>query len=260
MHIHIITDLEGISGIGNIDQINQESENYRYTLERLMSDVNAAINGAFLGGADSVSVTDGHMRGKNFIDELLDKRALKINLIDFYNRGMHKTTDAFMFVGTHAMPGTLNGFLDHCQSSTSWYNYYINGMRCGEMAQGGAFCGAYGIPVVMASGDEAACEEAKNLFGDIAVAPVKKGIGRNKASLYDLDESVKRIENAAKKGVGLVGRIKPLTFTKPLEIKVEFMRSDYCDNAAERPGVTRVDARCVFKNIPQITDYMSILI
>ena len=30
-------------------------------------------------------------------------------------------------VGYHAMAGTLNGFLDHTQSSASWYNYFLNG-------------------------------------------------------------------------------------------------------------------------------------
>jgi D-amino peptidase len=260
MHIHIITDLEGISGVTDIEQMEFFSEGYEYARKRLMMDTNAAIRGAFKGGADTVTVTDGHARGQNFIDQMLEPRALKINLIDLYKQGMHKQVDALMFVGTHAMAGTMNAFLDHVQSSVSWYNYYINGIKCGELVQGGAFFGAYGAPVIFASGDEAACQEAKHFFKDIEVAAVKKAICRNKAESYDLDLCEKIIEENASKAISLIGKIKPFIVSEPLEIKVDFTRTDYCDNASERPGIERVNARTVIKKVPKITDYLSILI
>ncbi|HXK73010.1 MAG TPA: M55 family metallopeptidase [Clostridia bacterium] len=260
MHIHIITDLEGISGVTTIEQMEFDSFGYEYARKRLMIDTNAAIRGAFNNGADVVTVTDGHARGKNFIDELLDSRAKKINLIDLYSQGLHKEVDAVMFVGTHAMPGTMNAFLDHVQSSTAWYNYYINNIKCGELVQGGAFLGFYGAPVIFASADEAACEEAKYFFGNIQTAPVKKALTRNKAVSYDLDYCEKMIEDRASKAMNLIGSIKPYKINGPVEIKVEFTRTDYCDNASERPNVERIDARTVIKKIPQITDYMSILL
>ena len=49
MKIFIMTDLEGISGISRKEQVDNSE---RYALERLMADVNAAIRGAFDGGAD----------------------------------------------------------------------------------------------------------------------------------------------------------------------------------------------------------------
>ncbi len=260
MHIHIITDLEGISGVTDIEQMEFFSDGYEYARIRLMLDTNAAIRGAFKGGADTVTVTDGHARGQNFVDEMLDTRALKINLIDLYNQGIHKQVDALMFVGTHAMPGTMNAFLDHVQSSISWYDYYINGVKCGELVQGGVFFGAYGAPVVFASGDEAACAEAKLFFGNIQVAPVKKALCRNKAESYDLDLCERLIEENASKAISLVGTIKPYIVSEPLEIRVDFTRTDYCDNASERPGVERVNARTVIKKTPKITDYLSILL
>lgn len=260
MHIHIITDLEGISGVTDISQIDYDTDGYEYARIRLMADVNAAVRGAFNGGADTVTVTDGHGRGKNFIDGALDKRAVNINLIELYKQGIHKQVDAVMFVGTHAMPGTTGAFLDHVQSSVSWYNYYLNGIRCGELVQGGAFFGSYGAPVIFASGDEAACSEAKHFFGDIQVAAVKKGIGRNKAEAYDFDLCEKIIESNAAAAISLADKIKPYTVSKPVEIIVDFTRTDYCDRAAERPGVERVDARRVIKRIPEITDYLSVLL
>ncbi len=60
--------------------------------------------------------------------------------------------------------------------------------------------------------------------------------------------------------ISLVGKIKPYIVSEPLEIRVDFTRTDYCDNASERPGVERVNSRRVIKRIPKITDYLSILL
>ncbi|HOD93617.1 MAG TPA: M55 family metallopeptidase [Clostridia bacterium] len=260
MHIHIITDLEGISGVTDINQMEFNTEGYEYARKRLMIDTNAAVKGAFNGGADTVTVTDGHAKGKNFIEGMLDKRAVNINLIDLYNQDMHKKVNALMFVGTHAMSGTMNAFLDHVQSSVSWYNYYINSVRCGELVQGGAFFGAYGVPVIFASGDEAACAEARYFFGNIQTTAVKKALCRNKAESYDLDTCEKEIEQNTEKAISLIGKIKPYIVTEPIEIQVDFTRTDYCDNASERPGAERIGSRTVIKKIPKITDYLSILL
>lgn len=50
MKIYIHTDLEGISGIDSIEMVQRDNPGYRYSIERLMIDVNAAIDGAFAGG------------------------------------------------------------------------------------------------------------------------------------------------------------------------------------------------------------------
>lgn len=258
MNIFICTDLEGISGISDISQVmDTNSENYHFSLERLMLDTNAAIEGCFEGGASEVYVCDGHGTGKNFIDEMLDKRAKKIkcNLPS----DLLKDINAFMEVGAHSMPGTVNGFLDHVQSSVSWHDYYVNGRKSGELAQLGIYAGLNNIPFVMVSGDEAACVEGKQFFGNIACAVVKYGTGRNQAQLVDLDEALVRIKNAAKQGVGLIGKIKPYKPLLPLEIKVEFNRSDYCE-AAKNENNERLDARTLRKIVPELSSYMDLMI
>jgi D-amino peptidase len=59
--IYIHTDLEGISGIDKAEMVMHAARaEHRYSIERLMADVNAAIDGAFLGGADHVTVLDSH--------------------------------------------------------------------------------------------------------------------------------------------------------------------------------------------------------
>ncbi len=261
MNVMIMTDLEGISGVDKIEMVSDVgTPGHRFALERLMLDLNAAIEGAFEGGATSVYVEDGHGGGNNFIKEMLDPRAVQLNSSSWNEMIRAGQINAYMEVGAHAMAGTINGFLDHTQSSKVWYNYIVNGRRCGEIVQGAIFTGAFNVPFVMVSGDEAACVEAKSFLGDIECAVVKYGVGRNRARLIDLDESLNRIKTAACEGMKLIGKIKPYKPLFPLEIKLELYRSDMCDGLVERcAGVERIDARSVRKLVHKVEYYRDIL-
>ena len=248
MKIYIHTDIEGVSGIDSIDMIERDNPRYRFSIERLMADVNAAVDGAFAGGATHVTVLDSHGGGGNFDCLLLDKRAdndTKENK-KWWGK-LDNSYDGTFFIGAHAMAGTINGFLDHTQSSKMWFNYWVNGRRMGELAQWAMVAAHYGVPMLMVSGDEAACAEAREFFPAVECAPVKQGIGRNRARLYDLDQSLENIRDAAQRAVSLIGKVKSFEPILPMEVKLELYRSDYCDTVADNPGVERIDARTVRK-------------
>ncbi len=244
--IYIHTDMEGISGIDSMDMIDRGGARYRQCCEYLMADVNAAVDGAFAGGATHVTVLDSHGGGNNFIAELLDKRAELDTRPNKKWWGMlDGSYQGTFFIGAHAMAGTQNGFLDHTQSSLSWHDYSINGRKMGELAQWAIVAGNWAVPMLMVSGDEAACAEARNFFNPVESAVVKRAQGRNRAELVEVNEARARIRDAARRAVGLIGKGRPLTPSKPMEITLEFNRSDYCDGVAANPGVERIDARTI---------------
>jgi D-amino peptidase len=247
MKIYIHTDLEGISGIDNIEMMARDHARHREALENLMKDLNAAIDGAFAGGADHVTVLDSHGGGGNFILDMLDKRVENDTKPNKKWWGiLDESYNATFFIGAHAMAGTINGFLDHTQSSATWFNYSVNGRKMGELAQWAMVAGAYNVPLVMVSGDEAACVEARQFFQPVETAIVKRGMGRNRAELVSLEEARNRIREAARKSIGIVKNARPFVPSKPMEIILEFTRADYCDGAASR-GAERIDARKVRK-------------
>ena len=100
MHVIIVTDLEGISGVDSIEMIPEKNEGYRRACEYLMADTNAAVDGAFLGGATKVTVLDGHGGGRNFIDGMLDPRAEIISAEKFCREPL-EGYDAVMCVALH---------------------------------------------------------------------------------------------------------------------------------------------------------------
>jgi D-amino peptidase len=248
MRVHVLTDLEGISGIDDIEQVSRDGPHFRASCEKLMLDANAAVAGAFDGGATYVSVLDGHAGGGNFIVEMLDPRAENAIRDKVEPRGMlDESYDGVFAIGAHAMAGTINGFLDHTQSSASWHNYYLNGRKFGEIGQWGVHAGAFGVPVLMISGDEAACAEARAFYNPIETAAVKQGVGRNCAIGLPEAEARVRIREAARRAMALVGKARPLKPICPMQIILELYRSDFADRYAEHPGVERLDARTVRK-------------
>ena len=244
--IYIHTDLEGVTGINSMDMIDKAGPRYRWCCEQLMADLNAAVDVAFAGGATHVTVLDSHGGGGNFILDLLDKRAENDTRPNKKWWGiMDDSYQGTFFIGAHAMAGTQNAFLDHTQSSLAWHDYSINGRRMGELAQWAVVAGNWGVPLLMMSGDEAACAEARRFFSPLEAAAVKRGIGRNRAELVDPTEARARIREAARRAMALVGKAKPLTPTKPMEIILKYNRADYCDGAAAKEGIERLDARTI---------------
>ncbi len=257
-----MTDLEGMSGVDKMEQVSDVgTAGHRHALERLMLDINAAVAGALAGGASAVHVVDGHGGGNNFIGDLLSPKAnwlrVKGQWQDYIRQGR---IAGYMEVGCHAMAGTINGFLDHTQSSKTWFNYLVNGKRSGEIAQGAIFAGAYDVPFVMVSGDEAACVEARAFLGDLACAVVKYGIGRNRARLVDQDKALDLIYEAARAGMGLIGKIQPYKPLLPLELILEVNRSDVADEIMQkRADAERLDARTIRRRVDKISSYQDIL-
>lgn len=251
MKVYIHTDLEGVSGIDNYDMIQPENERFEEARLRLTEDINAAVAGACDGGATHVMVLDSHGGGGargNVIWEKVDKRAEREPrpAAKWWGR-LDDSYDATFFIGAHAMAGTINGFLDHTQSSTSWYDYYVNGRKMGELAQWAMTAGHFGVPLVMVAGDEAAVAEAYTFFNPVETAAVKRGVGRMGAVLVGLEEAHKRIHDAAFRAMSHVGKAKPFKVTLPMEIILDHTRSDYADRAAGGEGVERINARRVRK-------------
>ena len=257
--IYIHTDLEGISGIDKAEMVKAGLDsNSEHVTKRLMADVNAAIDGAFAGGAGHVTVLDSHGGGGNFDLSLLDKRA------EFDTKPNKKWWGILdesyygsFFIGAHAMAGTLRGFLDHTQDSTRIYNYYVNGRKMGELGQWAMVCGHYGVPLIMMSGDTAAVNEASQFFAGIETADVKTGLSRTAARLVNSGEALKRISKAAKTAVEKEKNELPKPFLPllPMEIKIEFTRADYCDPKEREENVERIDSRTARKISQSYQDF-----
>jgi D-amino peptidase len=249
MKILIAADMEGISGVVHWDQVDPKHQEYNRFRKLMTGDVNAAIRGAYAGGADEVIVADGHAYGRNILIEELDPRARlnsggpsPLSMV----QGADSGVDAAMFIGYHARVGSQNAILDHTWSSSTVARVLLNGWPMGEIGWNAAVCGNFGVPVILISGDQTACAEARELLGPLEVAVVKQASGRMAAECLPPEVSQKKIEETAARAVqqflGGQGPV-PYQLRSPITITVELLYSDMADRAALFPGVRRLEDR-----------------
>jgi D-amino peptidase len=259
MKVYILADMEGISGIRTMPQVKRDSPTeYAEGRRLMMDDMNAAIDAAFANGATEVVACDTHGGGGQVILREMDPRALyETPPQPSGGRVMPALDESFagvILLGHHARAGTLNGFLDHTMNSREWFEYTINGRPVGEIGIEAAYAGHFGVPVIAVSGDEAAVREAQELLGSVEGAVVKWGIGRNRARCLSLPKAHQAIRDAVARAVASLERMRPFQPELPAGIELTLYRSDMADVYAAKPGVERVDARTVRRQIDFLLD------
>ncbi|MDQ3068156.1 MAG: M55 family metallopeptidase [Acidobacteriota bacterium] len=206
--VYISVDMEGISGISGSDQTSLGQPEYARSRKLMAEDANAAIRGAFDGGATEVVVNDSHGGQRNLLPEDLDPRARLISH-SFKRHGMMEGLDdtfhAVMFVGYHAKAQAPRGLFAHTGSGVV-RDLRINGVSVGEGGMNALLAGWYGVPVVLVTGDDVAVEEVRSSVRDVRGVTVKRAINGRAVELHSLTGARKDIQDAAR---GAVGAIKP---------------------------------------------------
>jgi D-amino peptidase len=169
----------------------------------MAEDANAAIRGAFEGGATDVLVNDSHGFQRNLLPEDLDPRA-RIISHTFKRHGMmeglDETFDAIIFVGYHAKADSPRGVFAHTGSGVV-KDLQINGRSMGEGGMNAALAQWYGVPVVMVTGDDVAVEQQKESVPGVRGVVVKRAINMRAVELKPLAAARREIQAAARESV-----------------------------------------------------------
>ena len=127
MRVFIVSDMEGVAGISNWQQVAGGESLYEEGRKLYTQEINAAVRGARAGGATEVVVMDCHGAGKGWtfnslIPDLLDRRCDFVVQHEWseYTEFLEQGCDAALFVGMHAKAGTPDGVMNHTVSGTGW--------------------------------------------------------------------------------------------------------------------------------------------
>ena len=209
--VYISVDLEGISGVNGDDQTSAGQPEYARARKLMAEDANAAIRGAFEGGATDVLVNDSHGSQRNLLPEDLDARARLISH-SFKRHGMMEglddTFDAIVFIGYHAKADAPRGLFAHTGSGVV-RDLQINGQSVGEGGMNAALAAWYGVPVVVVSGDDAAVAEVKASVPVVRGVAVKRAINGRAVELKPLAQARREIQEATKDGVAAAKKGAP---------------------------------------------------
>ena len=201
--VYISVDLEGISGINGDNQTSATGAEYGRARKLMVEDANAAIRGAFEGGATDVLVNDSHGGQRNLLPEDLDPRARLISH-SFKRHGMmeglDESFDAAIFVGYHAKAGSSRGLFAHTGSGVV-RDVQVNGKSVGEGGMNAILAQWYGVPVVMVTGDDVAVEQQRETVPAVRGVVVKRAINSRAVELRPLADTRREIQIAAKESV-----------------------------------------------------------
>jgi D-amino peptidase len=253
MRVHVIGDLEGVCGITRWEQAAGGAPMYEEARRLYTEEINAAVRGARAAGATEVVVMDHHGAGKEWsfnslIPDLLDPGC------DFvvqqrwteYSGFLEGGCDACLLVGMHARAGTTDGLMNHTISTSAFQNLWFNGVPVGEIGINAAFCGAFGCPVLLVTGDAASCREGRDLLGaGLTTVAVKEAFGRTSARHVAPLRARPMIEEAARSCLGDLGAVAPYVPGRPCEIRAEFINTAAFDDYRRRAGVEVAGERTV---------------
>lgn len=265
MKLLISVDMEGISGIVHSSETNPERYDYQRGRELMTADANAVIAGVLDADPTAdVLVADAHGTFRNLLPELLDRRSRlvrgkprSLNML----AGLDEETDAALFVGYHVRAGEGPGVLAHTMNGEI-LDVRVAGRSLGEIGLNAAMAGHLGVPVVLLSGDDAACAELTDLVPETVTVAVKEALGMAAAVTLHPEEARDRLRRAAADAVARRAEIPPLALTGPLDVEVDLASPHTIDLATLVPGVSRAGgARTVTFTAPDYaTAYRLILL
>jgi D-amino peptidase len=240
--IYIITDLEGASGVYKFAQAYETDTPLAIKArEYFMGDLAAAVRGLRDGGATEILVLDGH-GNQAILPHLMEPGAKYLTGLPRPDGiiGLDESFAGIVWVGQHAMMGAPDGVLHHTQSSRAENRYWYNDVESGELAQVAAIAGHFDVPPILVTGDEAACREAKQFFGDACVTvAVKKGVARESAILYPFEETHRAIYEGAKQAMAAIPHCKPYKITTPIKAKKQWLEFEGEGNARKSKLMTK---------------------
>ena len=195
-----MTDLECVAGVvSSAEYLLRGPENkygrtdggryYDRALELATREVNAAVDGLLEGGATEILVCDGHGHGGLNASLIHTEARILTGKPLSSDHGLDDSFDAAIMIGQHAMANTDGAHLAHSGSfgRDAWI---LNDVVMGEIALFMIRAGYYGVPLVMLSGDVAACEEARQLVPSIETVAVIEGVKRGSTEGMTTDQAL----------------------------------------------------------------------
>src|ERR671930_1887472 len=220
--------MEGVAGIVRWEQVTGGEALYEEGRRLYTEEINAAVRGARAAGASEIVVMDCHGAGKGWtfnslVPDLLDPGCEYVVQKHWteYTEFLESGCDSALFVAMHAMAGTPDGVMSHTVSGRAWRNLWFNGTLVGETGINAALCGHWGCPVLLVTGDEAVCTEARELLGPgLTTVAVKRGLGRFSARNIAPQRARELIEAGAKSALADLKAVAPYDPGRPCEVRV----------------------------------------
>jgi D-amino peptidase len=258
MRIYISVDLEGINGVCHSSHTQPEEAGYERAVRLMHEEVNAVVRGAKAGGASEIVINDSHWDMRNIRHELLEA---DVTVVTGWQKPFSMVSgvsgkagsaeivpgafDVAFFVGYHCMAGQSRGVLSHTYRAKVFADVKLNGRSVGETGLNAALAGHFGVPIGLLTGDDAVCDEARALLGDLECVAVKKAVSRYCAAFRPHKQVLDELEQAAMRVSKSKEKWRMFKPPSPSTLLITTIDPAMADAAELLPEVRRLDDRTV---------------
>ena len=265
MKVYISVDMEGIGGVSHSFPTDRADAGYPAAVALMVGEANAAIDGAFAGGATEVLVNDSHGLMFNLTPEDLDPRAVLLQGQKPWSMvagaGPDQGFEVALFVGYHTRAGHPIGTIAHTYSGTPTLTA-LQGRPIGESGINALVLGAWGVPVGLVCGDDQLALETEAWLPWAEKVVVKTAVSRRAAASVHPSVARERVREGAARAVrrAAAGELKPLDVGRPITLEAEYENAGQADHAAIVPLAERYGDRGVRVSVDDpVTAYRAFL-
>ena len=235
MKLFVSVDMEGSTGLERLEEIFRGLPGFDTFRQVMAGDCNAVIKGAIEGEADEVVVSDSHGYMCNMHpDDLVPGVQLRRGQLKrqyCQMKGFDGSFDAVILMGFHAKAGTGDAILAHTWI-TGFRDVRVNGQSVPEPSLNGYLAGAFGVPVIMLSGDDRVIEQSRPVLGDdVHYAQLKKSLSFFKGDHLPIDKSRQLLRDTARQAVVAAKRLPAVRCELPVTIEVDLSADPVADPA-----------------------------
>lgn len=240
MRVYISVDMEGCSGVVHREHTSPKGYDYELARRLMTAEANAAIQGAFEGGASAVVVSDSH-GGNGMRNLLLHDLDERVEVIIGSPRrlgqleGLDASFAAVLLVGYHTRHGAA-GVLSHTTHGQAIANLWLNKSLVGEIGLNARLAGQFGVPIAMVSGDDLTIAEAKTELPECEGVIVKKALGRSAAQCLHPKQAQALLRQGASDAVKKSPTLKAFVAPAPVSIRLQFKETGSAESAARALG------------------------
>ncbi len=243
MKVLISTDIEGAAGVFHPEQVRAGNPEYERARLLMTHEANAAIAGAFDAGASAVLVNDSHGGFRNMPPDLLDPRASAIQGKPRYlgmMAGVDEEVNAVCMIGYHSR-AQGRGILAHTINSFAFARVSFNDLELGEGGIYGALAGEFGVPVVMASGDDVFIEEHRSLFPHATFVQIKRATGQTSGVSLSPGQACSAIRAGVAAALAQLDTARPFLLPGPIAVGLQTRTPALADLFCQWPTLQRID-------------------
>ncbi|HEX4240732.1 MAG TPA: M55 family metallopeptidase, partial [Steroidobacteraceae bacterium] len=176
--------------------------------------------------------------------------------------GLDGSFAAALFVGYHASTTNPKGVRAHTFSSAHYTRVALNGVAVTEGEFNAAYAGDLGVPVVFASGDDAALAELRSRLGNLDTVTTKRALGFHSAETLTPAAACDQIYQGALAALTRSTPRRPFRVSHPVTLDLTFKSYLPAEILSYLRSVERTDShsiRFTGRDMAEVADFLEVI-